>query len=115
MKWRIEVTVVVAVVTAVVATSFAKVIVERTAPVWLAHARNIEFGVVPTVEIDVSVVYIVDDIRITIKHGTALTAGSHCDYNCCDRNPAKTHTDTHFPPQGFFQTSTSGSDRLERF
>ena len=115
MYRRIKVTVVVSVVATIVAASLAEVVVERAAPVWLAHSRNIESRIVKMIEIDVSIAHVVDNIRVAIKHWTALAARCKREYDSRNRNPAKVHSATHFPPMGFFKLSTSRCDRLERF
>ncbi len=70
-RW-IEIAVIVAIIATVVATPFAQHTIQRTAPIRLAHSSNVESRVVAPIEIQMSVVDIVNDVSIVIKQRATL-------------------------------------------
>ena len=69
---RIEIAVIVTIIATVVAASFAEHAVEGTAPIRLSHSSNIESWVVAPIEIEMSVVGVVNHVRIVIKQRATL-------------------------------------------
>ena len=70
---RIKIAIIVAIITTIVAAAFAEHAVERTAPVRLSHPSDVESRGIPVIEIEMSVVGIVNDIGIMVEQRTALT------------------------------------------
>ena len=73
-QWRIQVAIVIAIVASVITASTAKEAVQGAAPIRLPHSCDIVFGVIASIEVNVSVVDIVDHIGIVIEQRTTLAA-----------------------------------------
>ena len=91
MRWRIQIAVVVPVVTAQIANVSADSTVERAAPVRFARAADIQSGIVPVVEIDVRVVDIVDCVGVGVQQAAATTSGRQATRQEQTENHAASH------------------------
>ena len=70
-RW-IEIAIVVAIITTVVATPFAEQAIKRTAPIGFSHSSDVKSRVVAPIEIQMSVVGVVNHVRIVIKQRATL-------------------------------------------
>ncbi len=93
MRRRVQVAVVVSVVTAEIADVSADATVKRTAPVWLAGSTDIQSGVVPVVEIDVGIVDVVNGVGVRVQKAAATTSGRQATR----QEQTENHAASHYP------------------
>ena len=78
-------------------------VIERTAPIRLTHTGDVPARVVATVEVEVSIVGVVNEIGVIIEQRTALAARGRRHDERRDCNPNSTHRELTF----HFQTSST--------
>lgn len=96
IRWRIEIAFVVSVITTVFAATRTEMIVQGAAPIWLAHSSQITARIVQAIEIEMGIIQIVDQIRITVEERTTLATGGQHHDDCGDCNPIAIHRELTF-------------------
>ncbi len=91
MRRRVQVAVVVPVVTAEIADVSADATVYWTTPVGFTGSTDIQSGVVPVVEIDVGIVDVVDGVGVRVQKAAATTSGRQATRQAQTENHATSH------------------------
>ena len=83
MQRRIKIAVIVSIVATIVTTARAHSVVDRTAPIGLAHSSDIELRVIEPIKIDVRIVDVIDRVRVVIEARETLTARCQRNQRYC--------------------------------